>query len=111
VLAPDDEAEIPALVAALHRARPDDHPARRRHRLHRRRVPLTPLSAVINTEKLERLGPVERIVLPGVDGARADDLHEAGVVTRRVTDAAERGLVFAVDPTSRTPRASAATSR
>ncbi len=38
----------------LHRAGPDHHPARRRHRLHRRRDPAHAAnSAVINTEKLE----------------------------------------------------------
>jgi FAD/FMN-containing dehydrogenase/Fe-S oxidoreductase len=63
--------------------------------------PLTTRSAVINTEKLERLTAVERLVLPG----RADPVPTidagAGVVTRRVMDAAEaQGLVFAVDPTS-----------
>jgi FAD/FMN-containing dehydrogenase/Fe-S oxidoreductase len=64
-------------------------------------IPLTPFSAVINTEKLEALGPVERIRLPGLDHEVATILSGAGVVTRRVTDAAEHaGLVFAVDPTS-----------
>ena len=64
-------------------------------------IPLTPLSAVINTEKLEALGPVERLRLPGLDHEVATILSGAGVVTRRVTDAAEHaGLVFAVDPTS-----------
>jgi FAD/FMN-containing dehydrogenase/Fe-S oxidoreductase len=64
-------------------------------------VPLTPLSAVINTEKLEALGPVERVRLPGCEAEVATILSEAGVVTRRVTEAAEHaGLVFAVDPTS-----------
>ena len=39
--------------------------------------------------------------LPGVDGKVATIFSEAGVVTRRVSDAAERaGFVFAVDPTS-----------
>ncbi len=64
-------------------------------------VPLTARSAVINTEKLERLSPIERIALRG----RAEPVPTiecgAGVVTRRVMDAAEaEGLVFAVDPTS-----------
>jgi FAD/FMN-containing dehydrogenase/Fe-S oxidoreductase len=64
-------------------------------------IPLDARSAVINTEKLERLSAVERIVVPG----RADPVPTidagAGVVTRRVMDAAEAaGLVFAVDPTS-----------
>ncbi|MBY4896483.1 FAD/FMN-binding oxidoreductase [Cupriavidus sp. AU9028] len=64
-------------------------------------VPLTPLSAVINTEKLEQLGPVEETELPGVSGKVATIWSGAGVVTRRVADAADKaGLVFAVDPTS-----------
>ncbi len=64
-------------------------------------VPLTPWSAVINTEKLDRLGPIERTPLPGTDLASATILAGAGVVTRRVSEAAERDdLVFAVDPTS-----------
>ncbi|MGB6055093.1 MAG: FAD-binding oxidoreductase, partial [Burkholderiaceae bacterium] len=64
-------------------------------------VPLTPMSAVINTEKLELLGEVEMAVLPGLDTECATIHSGAGVVTRRVADAAERaGFVFAVDPTS-----------
>ena len=57
---------------------------------------------MINTEKLEALGAVETTALPGVRRARSPTIFsEAGVVTRRVSDAAERaGLVFAVDPTS-----------
>jgi FAD/FMN-containing dehydrogenase/Fe-S oxidoreductase len=64
-------------------------------------IPLTPTAAVINTEKLERLDAIERVVLPGMDQPVATVFSEAGVVTRRVTDAADQaGLVFAVDPTS-----------
>lgn len=64
-------------------------------------IPLTPLSAVINTEKLEQLGPVEMQRLPGVDRDYAVIYSGAGVVTKRVSDAAEKaGFVFAVDPTS-----------
>ena len=64
-------------------------------------VPLTKLSAVINTEKLEALGPIEHLALPGLDFP-VPTLHcGAGVVTRRVMDSAEEGgYVFAVDPTS-----------
>jgi len=64
-------------------------------------VPLTPRAAVINTEKLDRLSPVEEVELPGVAG-KVPTLHcGAGVVTRRVMNAADAaGLVFAVDPTS-----------
>ncbi|HEY0846104.1 MAG TPA: DUF3683 domain-containing protein [Noviherbaspirillum sp.] len=64
-------------------------------------VPLTPMSAVINTEKLEHLGPVEMSMLPGVDRPYATIYSGAGVVTKRVSEAAEKaGFVFAVDPTS-----------
>ncbi|HZE43655.1 MAG TPA: FAD/FMN-binding oxidoreductase [Steroidobacteraceae bacterium] len=64
-------------------------------------VPLTPWSAVINTEKLETLGPVETFALPGNTISTASIFSAAGVVTKRVTEAAERaGFVFAVDPTS-----------
>lgn len=64
-------------------------------------IPLTPLSAVINTEKLEELGAVEMAVLPGLDKEYATIYSGAGVVTKRVSDAAEKaGFVFAVDPTS-----------
>ncbi|MBN4666691.1 FAD/FMN-binding oxidoreductase [Pandoraea nosoerga] len=64
-------------------------------------IPLTPFSAVINTEKLEQLGEVEYSHLPGVDKPVPTIFSGAGVVTRRVAEAAERaGLVFAVDPTS-----------
>jgi FAD/FMN-containing dehydrogenase/Fe-S oxidoreductase len=64
-------------------------------------IPLTPLSAVINTEKLEELGAVEMTVLPGLDKPYATIFTGAGVVTKRATDtAAKAGFVFACDPTS-----------
>ncbi|WP_209584678.1 FAD-binding and (Fe-S)-binding domain-containing protein [Herbaspirillum sp. 1273] len=64
-------------------------------------IPLTPMSAVINTEKLEQLGAVEMEILPGLDKPYATIYSGAGVVTKRVSDAAEKaGFVFAVDPTS-----------
>ena len=64
-------------------------------------IPLTPYSAVINTEKLEALSQVEMTRLPGVDCDYATIHCGAGVVTRRVMDAADAaGFVFAVDPTS-----------
>ena len=64
-------------------------------------VPLDEASAVVSTEKLEGLGPVEPRRLPGVEGEVPTIRAEAGVVTRRVAEAAERaGYVFAVDPTS-----------
>jgi len=64
-------------------------------------VPLTWKTAVINTEKLEGMSSVEMVELPGVAGLVPTVRSQAGVVTQRVADAAERaGYVFAVDPTS-----------
>ncbi|MBC7618466.1 MAG: DUF3683 domain-containing protein, partial [Candidatus Saccharibacteria bacterium] len=64
-------------------------------------IPLTWKSAVINTEKLEAMTEVEMKVLPGLSSAVGTVWSQAGVVTQRVADAAERaGYVFAVDPTS-----------
>ena len=64
-------------------------------------IPLTWKSVVINTEKLEAMTEVEMVALPGIDQPVATVWTEAGVVTQRVADAAERGgFVFAVDPTS-----------
>ncbi len=95
----------------LHRAGPDHHSARRRHRLHRRR----------HSADLEERGHQHRKARGhdrGRDAPRcpawtttcATIWTEAGVVTQRVADAAERaGFVFAVDPTAPRPRASAAT--
>ncbi|QJD99602.1 FAD/FMN-binding oxidoreductase [Massilia forsythiae] len=64
-------------------------------------IPLSPLSAVINTEKLIQMSEVELTRLPGVEREYATVYTGAGVVTQRVSQAAEKaGFVFAVDPTS-----------
>src|SRR5690606_21734213 len=64
-------------------------------------IPLSWRSVVINTEKLDSLGKVEAVPLPGHDEAVTTIWSGAGVVTRRVAEAAEAaGFVFAVDPTS-----------
>jgi FAD/FMN-containing dehydrogenase/Fe-S oxidoreductase len=64
-------------------------------------VPLDSRSAIINTEKLDQLGSVEELELPGVKGRWPTVRAGAGVVTRRVSELAEaHGLAFAVDPTS-----------
>lgn len=64
-------------------------------------IPLTWKSAVINTEKLEAMTEMERVAIPGHAEPVPTIWTEAGVVTQRVSDAAERaGFVFAVDPTS-----------
>ena len=64
-------------------------------------VPLYQNTAIINTEKLQALGALEKKQIAGVDEAVPVVRAEAGVVTRRVSDLAEKhGHVFAVDPTS-----------
>src|SRR5271167_2609432 len=101
VLMPDSEAEIPHLVRDCIELGLTVIPRGGGTGYTGGAVPLTPWSAVINTEKLERLGPVEWTRLPGTQVASAVLFTEAGVVTRRVSEAAERhGLMFAVDPTS-----------
>jgi FAD/FMN-containing dehydrogenase/Fe-S oxidoreductase len=101
VLHPDREDELPALVRACIELGLTVIPRGGGTGYTGGAVPLTPRSAVINTEKLDRCGAVESVALPGVAGAVPTVLTEAGVVTRRVAEAAERaGLSFAVDPTS-----------
>ncbi|WP_312261438.1 DUF3683 domain-containing protein [Candidatus Igneacidithiobacillus taiwanensis] len=64
-------------------------------------IPLTPRSAVINTEKLDQLSAVQEVMLPGCATPVPVVEAGAGVVTKAVADLAEAaGLVFAVDPTS-----------
>ena len=101
VLYPDTEAEVPGLVRACIELELTIIPRGGGTGYTGGAIPLDRRSAVINTEKLERLSAVERIVFPGRDEPTPTIDAGAGVVTRRVMDAAEgAGLVFAVDPTS-----------
>jgi FAD/FMN-containing dehydrogenase/Fe-S oxidoreductase len=104
VLAPDAESEIPNLVRGCIELGLTIVPRGGGTGYTGGAVPLTPWSAVMNTEKLESLGQVEMTPLPGVPASgspAASVLSGAGVVTKRITEAAERaGFVFAVDPTS-----------
>jgi FAD/FMN-containing dehydrogenase/Fe-S oxidoreductase len=101
VLTPDSEAEMAALVAGCIELGLTIIPRGGGTGYTGGAVPLTWKSAVINTEKLEAMSEVEHLLLPGLDQPVATVFSEAGVVTQRVADAAERaGYVFAVDPTS-----------
>ncbi|MDP2006140.1 MAG: DUF3683 domain-containing protein, partial [Rubrivivax sp.] len=101
VLTPDTEAEMAALVAGCIELGLTIIPRGGGTGYNGGAVPLTWQSAVINTEKLEALGAVELVTLPGLSAPVPTITSEAGVVTQRVTDAAEKaGYVFAVDPTS-----------
>src|SRR5574340_1148853 len=107
VLTPDTEAEIAHLVRACIELELTIIPRGGGTGYTGGAVPLDKRSAVINTEKLDTLAPVEQQVLPGLTEPYATVHCGAGVVTRRVMEAAEaNGLVFAVDPTSEIGRAS-----
>jgi FAD/FMN-containing dehydrogenase/Fe-S oxidoreductase len=101
VLTPDSEAEMAALVRGCIELGLTIIPRGGGTGYTGSAVPLTWKSAVINTEKLEAMSEVEWLRLPGLDRDVPTIRTEAGVVTQRVADAAERaGHVFAVDPTS-----------
>ncbi|MBU6492015.1 FAD/FMN-binding oxidoreductase [Pandoraea sp.] len=101
VLTPDSEEEIAALLKGCFELGLTVIPRGGGTGYTGGAIPLTPLSAVVNTEKLEMLGAVELTSLPGVESPVPTIFSGAGVVTRRVADAAEQaGYVFAVDPTS-----------
>ena len=101
MLTPDAEDEVPGLVRACIALGLTVIPRGGGTGYTGSAVPLTPTAAVINTEKLERVGAVEHVALPGIDTPVPTLLTEAGAVTRRVEEAAAAGgFVFAVDPTS-----------
>jgi len=101
VLTPDSEQEMAALVAGCIELGLTVIPRGGGTGYTGGAIPLDWKSAVINTEKLIALGPVERIQLPGLDKEVPTLRTEAGVVTQRAADAADAaGLVFACDPTS-----------
>ncbi|NYT82336.1 FAD/FMN-binding oxidoreductase [Alcaligenaceae bacterium] len=101
VLTPDTENEIAALVRACIELGLTIIPRGGGTGYTGGAIPLTARSAVINTEKLDAMSPAEPTQLPGVAEPVYTILTGAGVVTRRVAEAAEAaGQVFAVDPTS-----------
>ncbi len=101
VLSPDGEEEIPGLVAGCVELGLTLIPRGGGTGYTGGAIPLTRLSAVINTEKLDFRSKVEQRVLPGHSTPTPVITCGAGAVTRRVMEDAERaGLAFAVDPTS-----------
>ncbi|MFM2407944.1 MAG: hypothetical protein RL358_686 [Pseudomonadota bacterium] len=101
VLNPDTEAEIAALVRACIELKLTIIPRGGGTGYTGGAIPLDKFSVVINTEKLEAISAIEHLVLPGLTEHYATIHCGAGVVTRRVMEAAEKNnLVFAVDPTS-----------
>ncbi len=101
VLHPDTEAEIAAMVRTCIDLKLTIVPRGGGTGYTGGAVLLDKYSAVINTEKLDTLSGIEQLVLPGLSEPYATIHCGAGVVTRRVMEAADNnGLVFAVDPTS-----------
>jgi FAD/FMN-containing dehydrogenase len=101
VLTPDTEAEMAALVKGCIELGLTIIPRGGGTGYTGGAVPLTWKSAVINTEKLEAMTEVDGCSCPASTTKVPTIWTEAGVVTQRVADAAERaGHVFAVDPTS-----------
>ncbi|MFG6449030.1 DUF3683 domain-containing protein [Roseateles sp. BYS180W] len=101
VLTPDSEAEMAHLVAGCIELGLTIIPRGGGTGYTGGAVPLVWNSAVLNTEKLDSLSSVEHVSLPGLAQKVATIQCEAGVVTQRVADEAEKhGYVFAVDPTS-----------
>ncbi len=101
VVSPDTEEELAPIVRALIDSGLNLIPRGGGTGYTGSAVPLDAHCAVINTEKLESLSEVELRELPGVEGKVPTVRCGAGVVTRRVSELAERnGLAFAVDPTS-----------
>ncbi len=101
VINPDTEDEIAPLVRALIELELTIIPRGGGTGYTGGAVPLDAMSAVINTEKLDRHRGVEFVELAGLDGKHPIIHCGAGVVTRRVEETAHAAkLVFAVDPTS-----------
>lgn len=101
VLHPDTEAEVAPLVRACIELGLTLIPRGGGTGYTGGAIPLNKFSAVINTEKLDAISAVETLTLPETDQPYATIHCGAGVVTRRVMEAAEaNNLVFAVDPTS-----------
>jgi len=104
VVMPTEEAQVAPLLTAI--ASLDLHavPRGAGTGLTGGAVPLEPDCIVVNTEKLDRIHGIEVREFVGPDGGRTTGSVlrlEAGVITEHAMDhAAERGLVFATDPTS-----------
>lgn len=101
VICPDKESEIANIVKSLTKLDLTIIPRGGGTGYTGGAVPIDPLSAVINTEKIDFLSEVKFSYLKGLKGIFPIIMCGAGVVTRKVEEvASESGYVFAVDPTS-----------
>ncbi len=104
VVCPDQEAQVPSLLTAIDALNLKAVPRGAGTGLTGGAVPVAPDCVIINTEKLNRMGPIVEERFETADGG-VIELHtmelEAGVITDAAMQAAERSdLVFATDPTS-----------
>jgi FAD/FMN-containing dehydrogenase len=104
VVTPDEEQQVAPLLQAVARLGLKVVPRGAGTGLTGGAVPLRPGCVVVNTERLNRIRGISqrRFPLDGGGSATAQVMEaEAGVITEKAMEhAAERGLVFATDPTS-----------
>lgn len=101
VLTPDKESEIPALIRTCISLGLTIIPRGGGTGYTGGCVPMSPLTAVVNTEKLDFVGSPEQELLPELVDAVPVIATGAGAVTKRVMEAAAASdLVFSVDPAS-----------
>jgi FAD/FMN-containing dehydrogenase/Fe-S oxidoreductase len=101
VVSPDSEEEVAGVVAACIELGLTIIPRGGGTGYTGSAVPLHDDTVVINTEKLDSLGPLVHRRLPGVEAEVPTVRAGAGVITEQVSRLAEAaGFVFAVDPTS-----------
>lgn len=101
VITPDKESEVPALVRTCIELGLVIIPRGGGTGYTGGAVPMSAMSAVINTEKLDSISHVKMQTLSGHQEPTPVIMTGAGAVTRRVSEAAdEEGFVFSVDPAS-----------
>lgn len=101
VLTPDSESEIPAIIRSCIDLGLVIIPRGGGTGYTGGCVPMSAMSAVINTEKLDFIGPVFQQTLPGHSTTTPVIATGAGAITRQVMQAASAAdLVFSVDPAS-----------
>jgi FAD/FMN-containing dehydrogenase/Fe-S oxidoreductase len=104
VVCPHEEPQVPRLLQAVAALGLKVIPRGGGTGLTGGAVPVTAGCVVLNTEKLNRIGPIQTRILerPGGEGWSCPTIAlEAGVITEAAMQTADRaGLVFATDPTS-----------
>jgi FAD/FMN-containing dehydrogenase/Fe-S oxidoreductase len=104
VACPHEEAQVPLLLQAIAGLGLKAIPRGGGTGLTGGAVPAVADCVIVNTEKLNRIGPIRTMTFERPDGERLDLATialEAGVITEAAMQAAEAaGLVFATDPTS-----------